>query len=45
MTVTARAPAREENAVVHFRHTIDGELVDSADGRTFTSVDPATGQT
>ncbi len=45
MTVTAREPAREETAVVHFRHTIDGELVDSADGRTFTSVDPATGQT
>jgi aminomuconate-semialdehyde/2-hydroxymuconate-6-semialdehyde dehydrogenase len=29
----------------HFGHVIDGELVDSADGRTFASEDPATATT
>lgn len=44
MTVTATEPAREETTLAHFRHTIDGELLDSADGRTFSSVDPSTGR-
>jgi aminomuconate-semialdehyde/2-hydroxymuconate-6-semialdehyde dehydrogenase len=44
LTVAAQQPTREESKLAHFRHTIDGELVDSADGRTFTSVDPSTGR-
>jgi aminomuconate-semialdehyde/2-hydroxymuconate-6-semialdehyde dehydrogenase len=43
VTVAAQEPTREASKLAHFRHTIDGELVDSADGRTFTSVDPSTG--
>jgi aminomuconate-semialdehyde/2-hydroxymuconate-6-semialdehyde dehydrogenase len=45
MTVGERERAREESKLLHFRHTIDGELVDSADGKMFGSVDPSTGRT
>jgi aminomuconate-semialdehyde/2-hydroxymuconate-6-semialdehyde dehydrogenase len=44
-TVAAREAAAMQTELVHFRHTIDGQLVDSVDGRTFASVDPSTGHT
>jgi aminomuconate-semialdehyde/2-hydroxymuconate-6-semialdehyde dehydrogenase len=43
-TMATPAAVQSRNDVVHFRHTIGGELVDSADGATFTTVDPAEGR-
>jgi aminomuconate-semialdehyde/2-hydroxymuconate-6-semialdehyde dehydrogenase len=45
MTETAAAHSQTgAPQLAHFRHTIDGELVDSADGRVFESVDPSVGR-
>jgi aminomuconate-semialdehyde/2-hydroxymuconate-6-semialdehyde dehydrogenase len=43
-TVTTHAASWGEPRLAHFRHLIDGELVDSSDGKTFVTVDPAVGQ-
>jgi aminomuconate-semialdehyde/2-hydroxymuconate-6-semialdehyde dehydrogenase len=42
-TAAAEAVERDEQ-VRHFRHLIGGKLVDSADGRTFETIDPHTGR-
>jgi aminomuconate-semialdehyde/2-hydroxymuconate-6-semialdehyde dehydrogenase len=43
-TTTAGEAVERDDRIRQFRHVIDGELVDSTDGRTFDSIDPHTGR-